>query len=153
MQQYLVAIHHPDNYDRSLEDQAIPREIGALNEEMVAAGVRIFVRGLSPASNATSLRAQPDGEVLITDGPYLETKEHVDDFGCRKPLTSTRRWRGDARPPYPVGRRSRCECFSGRGRKEVTERHGHPADRSDLSSVCGRTAAEDVLSEVHVGYG
>ena len=24
-----------------------------------------------------SLRAQPDGKVLITDGPYLETKEHI----------------------------------------------------------------------------
>lgn len=33
---------------------------------------------LHPASSAKSLRAQPDGEILITDGPYLETKEHMD---------------------------------------------------------------------------
>jgi hypothetical protein len=32
------------------------------------------------ASSATSLRLQPDGNVLITDGPYLETKEHVGGF-------------------------------------------------------------------------
>ena len=31
-------------------------------------------------SSAKSLRAQPNGEVLITDGPYLETKEHVGGF-------------------------------------------------------------------------
>lgn len=80
MTQYLVAIHHPDNYDPSREDEAMHRDIGALNEEMVAAGVRVFVGGLRPASGAKSLRAQPDGKVLITDGPYLETKEHIGGF-------------------------------------------------------------------------
>ena len=47
---------------------------------MVAKGVRIFVGGLRPASSAKSLRSQPDGKVLITDGPYLETKEHIGGF-------------------------------------------------------------------------
>jgi hypothetical protein len=49
---------------------------GLLHEglAMEAAGVRIFAGGLHPASSARSLRAQPDGKVLITDGPYLETK-------------------------------------------------------------------------------
>jgi hypothetical protein len=47
---------------------------------MEAAGVRFFAGGLRPASSAKSLRAQPGGKVLITDGPYLETKEHVGGF-------------------------------------------------------------------------
>jgi hypothetical protein len=80
MTQYLVAIHHPDGYDGSLEDEAMGRDIDALNEEMQAAGVRIFAGGLSPARGAKSLRAQPNGKVLITDGPYLETKEHIGGF-------------------------------------------------------------------------
>ena len=81
MTQYLVAIHHPDDYDPFLvEDEAMDRDIDALNDEMKAAGVRIFVGGLRPASSARSLRAQPGGEVLITDGPYLETREHVGGF-------------------------------------------------------------------------
>jgi hypothetical protein len=80
MPQYLIAIHHPDGYQPSQEDQAMLRNIGALNKEMVAAGVRVFVGGLSSAGNAKSLRAQPDGDVLVTDGPYLETKEHVGGF-------------------------------------------------------------------------
>ena len=80
MTQYLVAIHRPDNYDPSREDEAMHREIDVLNEEMVAAGVRIFVGGLRPASSAKSLRAEPDGKVLVTDGPYLETKEHIGGF-------------------------------------------------------------------------
>ena len=80
MTRYLVAIHHPDDYDASREDAAMERAIDVLNEEMVAAGVRIFVGGLRPAGDAKSLRTQPDGKVLITDGPYLETKEHMGGF-------------------------------------------------------------------------
>ena len=81
MPQYLVAIHHPDDYDPFIaEDEAMARDIDALNVEMKAAGVRIFVGGLQPASSARSLRAKPDGKVLITDGPYLETKEHMGGF-------------------------------------------------------------------------
>ena len=77
---YLVAIHHPDNYDPSAEDEAMHRDIDVLNEEMEAAGVRVFAGGLHPARSAKSLRAQPGGKVLITDGPYLETKEHIGGF-------------------------------------------------------------------------
>ena len=81
MSQYLVAIHHPDDYDPSVaEDEAMSRDIAALNDEMKAAGVRIFVGGLHPASSARSLRAQPDGQVVITEGPYLNTSEHVGGF-------------------------------------------------------------------------
>ena len=74
MTQYLVGIYNPDDYDPSVETEAMSREIDALNEEMVAAGVSIFVGGLSPASSARSLRAQPNGKVLVTDEPYTETK-------------------------------------------------------------------------------
>jgi hypothetical protein len=80
MTQYLVAIHHPDNYDPSVETEAMMEEIHALNREMIAAGVRIFAGGLRAASSAKSVRAQSDGKVLITDGPYLETKEHIGGF-------------------------------------------------------------------------
>jgi len=80
MPQYLVAIHHPDNYDPSVESEAMISEIHALNREMIAAGVRKFAGGLTAASSARTLRAQPNGQVLLTDGPYLETKEHVGGF-------------------------------------------------------------------------
>jgi hypothetical protein len=80
MPQYLVAIHHPDNYVPSLEDESMMVDIHALNREMIAAGVRKFAGGLSSAPLAKSVRPQPDGGVLITDGPYLETKEHIGGF-------------------------------------------------------------------------
>jgi hypothetical protein len=51
------------------------REIGALSEEIDAAGATgVFAGDLSVPSNAKSLRAQPNGEVLRTDGPYLEAR-------------------------------------------------------------------------------
>jgi hypothetical protein len=80
MTQYLVAIQHPNDYKPSLEDTTMIEDISALNREMIAAGVRLFACGLSPAGNAKSLRAQPDGDVVITDGPYTEAKEHIGGF-------------------------------------------------------------------------
>jgi len=56
------------------------RDISSLNKEMISAGVRSFACGLSPAREAMSLWEQPNGEVLLTDWPYLETKEHVGGF-------------------------------------------------------------------------
>ncbi len=79
MTRYLVAIYRPANYDPAVsEDEAMGREIDALNEEMKAAGVRVFVGGLQPESSARSLRLRPRGKV--PDGPYAETKEHIGGF-------------------------------------------------------------------------
>jgi hypothetical protein len=80
MPQYLVAIYRADDYDPSVEGEAMMEEIHALNREMIAAGARKFACGLSPAGSARSLRNQPDGKVLVTDGPYTETKEHIGGF-------------------------------------------------------------------------
>jgi hypothetical protein len=80
MPQFLVAIQLPDNYDPSLEDEGVIRDVHALNEEMDAAGIRLFAGGLEPASKAKTLRKQANGKVIITDGPYAEAKEHIGGF-------------------------------------------------------------------------
>lgn len=79
MTQYLVAIHHPDGYDGSSEDEAMHRDIDGLNDEMIAAGIRLFVGGLKPAGEARAVRRR-GRDLMITDGPYLETKEHIGGF-------------------------------------------------------------------------
>jgi len=43
MTQYLVAIYHSDDYDSSFEDEAMERDIDALNEEMEPVGVRVLL--------------------------------------------------------------------------------------------------------------
>ena len=80
MPQYLVASYLPDNFDPSTVDEAMVRAIDVLNEELIAAGARLMACGLGTPGQAKSLRAQPNGEVLITDGPYLEAKEHIGGF-------------------------------------------------------------------------
>lgn len=77
MPHYLVAGYLPDDFDPSQADEAMGNDIHALNRGMIAAGVRVYACGLGTTK---SLRAQPDGGVLITDGPYLETKEHIGGF-------------------------------------------------------------------------
>ena len=69
MPQYLVAGYIPDDFDPSQMGEATGRKIHAFNEEMEAAGVLKMACGLGAAK---SLRAQADGGILITDGPYLE---------------------------------------------------------------------------------
>lgn len=77
MPQYLLAIQHPENYEPPVDSEAMMRDIHALNREMIAAGVRDFAGGLQPAGKAKSVRKQAGGEVVVSDGPYLEAKEHV----------------------------------------------------------------------------
>src|ERR1700749_5335176 len=76
----LVASYLPDNFDPSTVTEAMMEEIPPLNREMIAAGVRKFACGISPAANAKTVRKRSDGTVLVTDGPYLETKEHMGGF-------------------------------------------------------------------------
>jgi hypothetical protein len=74
MPHYLFAGYLPDDFDPSTVDAAAAEEIHALNREMIAAGVRRFAGGLGPAR---TMRPQANGELLVTDGPYLEAKEHI----------------------------------------------------------------------------
>lgn len=77
MPQYLVSGYLPDNFDPSTQSEEMVEGIHALNREMIAAGVRKLACGLGPAR---TLRPQSNGEAVLTDGPYLETKEHVGGF-------------------------------------------------------------------------
>jgi len=80
MQQYLLSIYQPDGEAPPPEFlEPIVRELDALNAEMKAAGAWVFAAGLHDPSTATVLRAAGD-EVLMTDGPYLEGKEHLGGF-------------------------------------------------------------------------
>jgi len=80
MAQFLVAGYLPDDYDPSGESEEMVEKIHALNREMIAAGKRKFACGIAPVGKAKTLRAQPSGKLLVTDGPYTETKEHMGGF-------------------------------------------------------------------------
>ena len=74
MPQYLVAGYMPDDFDPSSVTKRWARRSTRSTKRWRDAGVMKFAGGLGAAK---SLRVQPDGKVLVTDGPYLETKEHI----------------------------------------------------------------------------
>lgn len=80
MTRYLLAIQQPDSPDAQRPEPdrlaAIMRDVEAVRQDMVDAGVWVFSGGLHPASSATVVRTRGD-EVLLTDGPYAEGKEQV----------------------------------------------------------------------------
>jgi hypothetical protein len=80
MPQYLLASYLPDDFDPSTMTEEAVEAIHALNREITAAGAERFACGLAPASNAKTLRAQPNGKVSVTDGPFAETKEALAGF-------------------------------------------------------------------------
>lgn len=80
MPRYLVASYLPDDFDPSTVTEEQAAAIHALNDEMEAAGALKFACGVAPVSMAKTLRKQTDGKLLVTDGPYIETKEHIGGF-------------------------------------------------------------------------
>ena len=82
MQQYLLSVHLVDDGTPPPPPEAMQRayeRVAALNSELQAAGSWVFAGGLHPPSTATVVRVA-DGEVLITDGPFAEGKEHIGGF-------------------------------------------------------------------------
>jgi hypothetical protein len=80
MKQYLLSVYQPDGPPPPPEVlERISRDLDALNRELKAAGAWVFAGALHPPSTATVVRDR-DGEVLITDGPFAEGKEHIGGF-------------------------------------------------------------------------
>ena len=77
MKQYLLSIYQPDGEPPAGEVlEKIAGDVQAVQEEMRAAGAWVFSGGLHAASTATVLN--PRSEAMpMTDGPYVEGKEHI----------------------------------------------------------------------------
>jgi hypothetical protein len=80
MTRYLLSVYQPDGpvppppvLDKVMDD------LDVLNQELRAAGAWVFGVGLYPPGTATVLRTR-DSDVLLTDGPFVEGKEHVGGF-------------------------------------------------------------------------
>jgi hypothetical protein len=76
MKQYLLSVYHPEDTAPPADMDQIVKDVDAVNTELQAAGAWVFAGGLYPSSTATVLRL--DGaDVLTTDGPFVEGKEHI----------------------------------------------------------------------------
>ncbi|CCH19052.1 YciI family protein [Micromonospora lupini] len=74
---YLLSMHQPQGGVPEPEFLAqVMREVGELRDELAAAGSWVFGQGLHGPETATVLRVR-DGDVLVTDGPFVEGKEYL----------------------------------------------------------------------------
>jgi hypothetical protein len=81
MTQYLLALYKAD-------DEVIPPErsrqvwagVNSLGDKLEDAGAFVFKGGLHGGSQAATVVRQSGGDLLMTDGPYTETKEHLAGF-------------------------------------------------------------------------
>ena len=82
MTQYLLSVwhspEHPIPDDPEVMQQAF-RQVDAFNAELTASGSWVFGGGLHAPETATVVRAV-DGDPIITDGPFAETKEQLGGF-------------------------------------------------------------------------
>jgi hypothetical protein len=80
MKHYLLSIVQPDGPIPSPEVLAtIMHDVDAVLREAKDSGAWVFNGALAPPASSTMVRVQ-DGNVLVTDGPFAEGKEHVGGF-------------------------------------------------------------------------
>jgi hypothetical protein len=95
MKQYLLSVHHIEG--EPLPDpetmQQMFKDVDAVNHEMQAEGAWVFAGGLTDPQDATVVRAE-NGEIVTTDGPFAESKEHLGGFWVIKApdLDAALRW-------------------------------------------------------------
>ena len=83
MARYLLSVHSVEGEaarpDERGGDAAVHERVGALEEEMKSAGAWVFTGRLHGPDTATVVRVS-GGEILTTDGPFAEAKEHLAGF-------------------------------------------------------------------------
>jgi hypothetical protein len=86
MTQYLLSVHSSldvearyGSYDSEQEMREALAATDVFNDRLQADGHWVFAGGLEPASTATVVDGRGD-EPILTDGPYLETKEQIAGF-------------------------------------------------------------------------
>lgn len=82
MTQYLLSVYVSDEEmanTSEAEMQAAFEAVDKFNQELQETGAWVFAGGLHPANTATVVKPK-DGDTVVTDGPYVETKEYLGGF-------------------------------------------------------------------------
>jgi hypothetical protein len=77
--QYLLSVHSVEGAPTPAPEEIAPIQaaVSEVNAELQAAGAWVFAGGLHPPHTATVVRASERGGTLMTDGPFVEGKEHI----------------------------------------------------------------------------
>jgi hypothetical protein len=77
--QYILLIYANENDFAGGDDPEVLKRYGAFGEEVRESGKFVAADRLRPTSAATTVRIR-NGETLVTDGPFAETKEQLGGF-------------------------------------------------------------------------
>ncbi len=80
MAQYLLTVHGSDSDPVPDNVEVILAAVDRFNTDLQASGSWVFAGGLHPSTTATVVDATGAGDPILTDGPYLESKEHLGGF-------------------------------------------------------------------------
>lgn len=85
MPEYLLSVYGDEAEFAAMEAQPevvqqMYADVDKFNQRLRDAGAWVFAGGLHPSTTATVVRSQKDGDVLTTDGPYIESKEKLGGF-------------------------------------------------------------------------
>ena len=96
MPEYMLSVHHsPDEvFPEGVEMQAVFEAVDAFNTKVQEAGAWVFGGGLMPIESSTTVDGTGDGEPLLVDGPFAESKEYLGGFWIIKAadLDEALRW-------------------------------------------------------------
>jgi hypothetical protein len=81
MNQYLLSVHMVEGAPLPAPEvmEKMYRDVDALNQVIKKENAWVFAGGLHPVESSTVVKVK-DGEVLYTDGPFAEAKEHLGGF-------------------------------------------------------------------------
>ncbi|MGZ5987334.1 MAG: YciI family protein [Caulobacteraceae bacterium] len=79
MRVMVIVKANPESEAGALPSPEYIEAMGAFNNELIAAGVMLDGGGLRPSASGARVRLQ-SGEVVVTDGPFAETKELIGGY-------------------------------------------------------------------------
>ncbi len=81
MKQYLLSVHHAGDFPMPAPEvmQEMFAQVEEFNEQLRQSGAWVFAGGLQPRESSTTVRYK-QGQTLVTDGPFAETKEQLGGF-------------------------------------------------------------------------
>ncbi|NLA36320.1 MAG: hypothetical protein GX868_11655 [Actinobacteria bacterium] len=80
---YLLSIYGNDEIWSSFSPEEFAELVAATdahNQAMVATGELLFACGVADQADAKRVRSSGSGTTVVTDGPYIETKEYLGSF-------------------------------------------------------------------------
>jgi len=99
MTEYLLSVHGDESQAQPIPEviKDMYRDVEVVNQRMRDEGVWVFAGGLHPSNTATVV-SNKKGDVLTTDGPYMEVKEQLGGFWVIKvdDLDAALSWAADA---------------------------------------------------------